>query len=336
MSDGEDRLVDWLRRRLRRSGEDLLGDDAALLGGSTPWAISVDQQIEGVHFPAGLDPGAVGRRLVAVCLSDLAASGAEPAYAFLTVALPGDYPARRLLDGVVTACERYRVTLAGGDTAGGGSRLACSMTVVGRRRPRGSWLARSNARPGDRLWLGGTVGESALGRHLLAAGARLEGRSIHLPERFGLAERWRRLARRAVRRHLQPEPQLELGGELARRRRCAAIDVSDGLALDLHRLCRASGVGAELDRQAVAAPAGLERWAAELGISGDALTLSGGEDYVLLFALPAGARAPRAAACRRIGTVSARPGVRLLDGEETIALSPRGWDHLNGGSRPGP
>lgn len=331
--DGEDRLVDWLRGRLRRQGEDLLGDDAALLERREAWAISVDQQIEGVHFPAGLDPRRVGRRLVAVCLSDLAASGAEPVYAFLTVALPAGYDARRLFDGVLAACASYSLILAGGDTAASPSTASCGLTVLGRRPTRGHWLKRSVARPGDGLWLGGTVGESALGRRLLAAGASVEGRSIVLPARLRVAPRWRRLGRRAVRRHLLPLPQLELGSELARRRRVAAIDVSDGLAIDLHRLCRASGVGADLVRDAIPVPAGLEHWASALGADFGELQLAGGEDYVLLFTLPARARRPDSASCRRIGTVSARPGVRLHRAEETTTLSPLGWDHLSGRSR---
>lgn len=324
----EDRLIDWLRRRLRRQGEDLLGDDAALLERRERWAVSVDQQIEGVHFPLGLDPRAVGRRLVAVCLSDLAASGAQPAYCFLTVALPPAYPAKRLLGGILAACARHGMVLAGGDTAAGSGRLACTLTVLGRQHPRGKWLRRRDARPGDGLWLGGTVGESALGRLLLEAGASLAGRSIALPDRFRLPERWQRFGRRAVRRHLEPEPQLELGRELSRRPRVAAVDVSDGLAIDLDRLCRASGVGAELERAAIPVPPELERWSGELGTRAEDLCLAGGEDYVLLFTLPAGARRPRHASCRRIGSISSRPGVRLRAATGTVTLAPRGWDHL--------
>ncbi len=327
MSAGEDQLIGWLRRRLQRLGSDLLGDDAALLEERADWAISVDQQIEGVHFPPGLDPGVAGRRLVSVCLSDLAASGAEPAYGFLTVALPRRYDAKRLLTGVLTACRRYGVTLAGGDTASAPRGVSLTMTVLGRRRPRCRWLRRSHGRPGDGLWLGGPVGESALGRHLLAAGASFDGRSVTLPRRHRAPERWLRYGRRAVRRHLDPRPQLELGGTLARRRRVAAVDISDGLAIDLHRLCRESGVGADLEREAIPVSGGLEYWASALEIDPDQLMLAGGEDYVLLFTLPPRGR-PADAASRRIGTLTERPGVRLGAGDEAVLLPPRGWDHL--------
>ncbi len=333
MTLGEDRLVEWLRRRLRAQGEDLLGDDAARLDRAERWAVSVDQQIEGVHFPTGLDPRVVGARLVAVCLSDLAASGALPAYGFLTMALPRAYPAKRLLTGVLAACRRFTLTLAGGDTASAVQHLSLGLTVLGRRPPRGRWLTRGAARPGDGLWLGGAVGESALGRHLIAAGAGLVGRSVVLPERFSVSDRMLRAGRRAVRRHLAPVPQLGLGAALARRRRVAALDVSDGLAIDLHRLCAASGVGAELDSKRIPRPRELEPWAQLLGESDDELTLAGGEDYVLLFTLPKRVTRSPWPGCRRIGRITDRSDrghseVRLHGEAGSRLLAPSGWDHL--------
>ena len=133
MAAGEDRLVDWLRGRLGSQGEDLLGDDAALIERPGRWAVSVDQQIEGVHFRPETDPRTVGARLVAVCLSDLAACGARPAYGFLTLAVPRGYPARHLLDGVVEACRRFGLTLAGGDVAATPDRPSFTLTVLGGR-----------------------------------------------------------------------------------------------------------------------------------------------------------------------------------------------------------
>jgi thiamine-monophosphate kinase len=327
VSEGEDRLLHWLRRRLRRTGRELLGDDAALLPQSERWAVSVDQQIEGVHFPAGLDPRWVGRRLAAVCLSDLAASGAEPAYGFLTVALPDGFDGRRLLEAVVDAAERHGLTIAGGDLASTAGPVATTLTVLGRRFPRGRWLRRAAARPGDAIWVGGTLGESALGRQLVAAGARPHRRSIQLPPGTAKTSSMLRSGRRAVRRHLAPEPQIELGRHLGRRRRVAAIDVSDGLALDLSRLCRESGVGARVERDALPVPASLPPWAAALGLDPWELALSGGEDYVLLFTLPPGAAAPPSY-CTRIGAIVDDSALELVHGGGTRALTPLGWDHL--------
>ncbi len=323
---GEDRLIAWLRGRLRRLGEDHLGDDAALLDRPERFAISTDQQIEGVHFLSGLDPRRIGARLVAVCLSDLAASGAVPAYGFLTVAVPESYDVRRLLSGVLSACSRHGLTLAGGDTATTTGPVSLSLTVLGRRAPRGRWLTRDCARAGDSIWVGGALGASAVGRHLLAAGAHLQGRSVHLPARFHLPKALQADGRRAVRTHLEPTPQLELGATLARRQRVAALDLSDGLAIDLHRLCAASGVGAELVAHDLPVAPGVDRWSSALGLRSDRLVLAGGEDYVLLFTLPRGSRAP--AGCHRIGGITAKRTVRMRDGSRSRTLPPSGWDHL--------
>ncbi len=107
MSQGaEDRIHHWLRQKLRQSGFNRVGDDGAILPAGGPWAVTQDHQIEGVHFPAGLDPSLVARRLLAVNLSDLAAMGAEPAFAFLALSCPLDFDIRRLLSSFVVDCEK--------------------------------------------------------------------------------------------------------------------------------------------------------------------------------------------------------------------------------------
>ncbi len=162
----------------------------------------------------------------------------------------------------------------------------------------------------------------------MARGARLAGRGGRLPPRFHGGRALRRAAVRAVRRHLLPAPQLELGRWLAARRRAAAIDVSDGLALDLHRLCRASRTGARLDGDALPLTEGLPALAAQLGAAPLELALGGGEDYVLLFALPSGVRPPAAFGARQIGELVAARHVMLELGGSRRALPPAGWDHL--------
>ena len=109
----EERLIDWLRRRTG-DAPDAPGDDAAFLTSERELAVSVDQQVQGVHFVDDLDPRLVGRRLTRVCLSDLAAVGAEPRYAFLTLAAPAHFPARRLLAAVLEECRSFGLSLAGG------------------------------------------------------------------------------------------------------------------------------------------------------------------------------------------------------------------------------
>lgn len=324
----EDELLAWLRRRADPRGE-LIGDDAALLEATGDLAVSVDQQIAGVHFVADLDPRLVARRLVRVNLSDLAATGAAPAYALLALALPEGFPARDLLAACVAECERWKLRLAGGDLARH-QLLSASLTVIGRLPSRGG-LRRDAARPGDSLWLGGVVGLSGLGRALVAAGARRQGRRVQLPATLDLPRSAEAVARRAVNRHLLPEPQLELGRQLARRSRVAAIDVSDGLALDLHRLCRASGVGARLDATALPAVPGQAALARHLGLAPLELALAGGEDYVLLFTLPPRSRGPRGT--YRIGVVTAGNAVEITIDGAPRPLAAAGWDHLDDGER---
>ncbi len=324
---GEDLLIRRLRRRLEAQGNRLLGDDAAFVPAQGAWAISVDQQIAGIHFPPGLDPAVLGRRVLAVALSDLAAVGAEPLYAFLALAFPAAFDAQRLLDGLLGACRRYGVQLAGGDLARSPHPTA-ALTVVGRRPRRGHWLRRDLARSGDSLWSGGRLGLSGLGRLLIEKGASLKGRRVELPHRLGLPPRLGPTARRAVRCHLAPTPQLELGRWLALRRRAAAIDVSDGLALDLHRLCRASDVGALLERRSLPASPAELKLAEKLGVDFRELVLSGGEDYALLFTLAASSRPPKRFGCRLIGRITAAQKVLLVGSRGQRPLPAAGWDHL--------
>ena len=220
----------------------LLGDDAAVLPARGPFAVTVDSQIAGVHFVPRLDAAVIAERLLAVNLSDLAAMGAAPEYAFLALTAPPEFDHRRFFRALLVACARYRMRLAGGDLSrgpGAGGTLVATLTVLGGHRRGARWLRRSGAAPGQLLWLGGTIGESASGRLLIAAGARFAAGRVVLPAAWAGWESRRALAaaaRRAVRRHLLPRPQLALGQWLARQTAGGAIDVSDGVARDLHRM----------------------------------------------------------------------------------------------------
>jgi thiamine-monophosphate kinase len=318
----EDQLIAWLRG-LEASGR--LGDDTAQIEDLGPVAISVDQQIAGTHFPADLDPAWVARRLLEVCLSDLAASAARPRCAFLAVAAPSGWDHRRFFRALDRACLSRGIELAGGDVARSAG-LVLSLTVLGARPEGGRWTRRSNGRPGDHLWLGGPVGLSALGRRLVERGARPRGRGIELPAELASAAPLARAARRAVRAHLAPTAQIELGLWLGRQRRAAAIDVSDGLALDLARLCRESAAGAVIDLEALPVDPRLDALARHLGLDALEQALSGGEDYVLLFALPPTVPPPRSAGCTSIGRLTEGPGMRVAGSDRELA--PTGWSHL--------
>lgn len=340
----EEGLVAWLRTLTARPGAGrsrlprgtLIGDDAATLPSGA--VVTVDQQIEGVHFPAGLDPAVVARRLLAVNLSDLAASGARPRHAFLALAAPPGFDHRSFFRALLGACDQHGVALAGGDLAVA-PQLHVALTLIGDRRPGDATLARDRACPGQRLWLGGTLGESALGCELIRRGARPRGSTVVLPAFFSAKGRLRSAAVRAVRRHLFPKPQLELGRWLAGRGAAAsiaAIDLSDGLAKDLHRLCAASGVGARLDGAALRAamPPHFGELAERLELDAERLVESGGEDYVLLFTLPKTTSPPRRFNALAIGSITRAPGVFVDDPDSNSKLVPRrlgaaGWDHLD-------
>jgi thiamine-monophosphate kinase len=320
--DREDRLIDWLRRR--QPGGSLIGDDAAILPAGGPcaglFAITVDHQIAGVHFPPQLDPAMVARRLLAVNLSDLAAMGATPAYAFLALAAPPGFDHRRFFTALLASCRRHELTLAGGDLARHPERLTASLTLFGTKPEGARWLHRSGAVPGHALWLGGTIGESAAGRMLIERG--------ELKEAFPSLQT---AMRRAVRRHLEPRPQLALGRWLGAQQEGAAMDVSDGLARDLHRLCRASGAGAEIDAGALPFADRFTKLCAVIGADPLTLALSGGEDYVLLFTLPEGIAPPEKRA-RRIGRITEECEVALLREGRRSLLPDLGWDHLTAGA----
>lgn len=370
--EGEDRLLTWLRDRLRRSdprgqAPDFLGDDTARLPATgSPLVLTVDSQIEGVHFPTALDERLLAPRLLEVNLSDLAASGARPRWALLALSTGPRFDHYRFFEAFLAACEERDVTLVGGDLAstsrtGGGGQTAAApeapaatvatLTLMGEAPPvpagaEGSSLplARSNGRPGDRLWVGGTLGESAVGCRLVGLGSRIADGEVVLPAAFESPAALASAARRAVRRHLQPRAQVSLGRALARRSRVAAMDLSDGLAKDLPRLCRESGVGAQVEADALPRPEGFSRLVEALaeagrelgeegGEPGLELMLGGGEDYVLLFSLPPGEGPPTGFPVTPIGELttpeSGEDGRILLHRRgRTTPMPVAGWDHL--------
>jgi thiamine-monophosphate kinase len=331
--ENERSLVEWLAGREETAA--LLGDDAAVFGARGPHVVTVDSQIEGVHFQERLDPAIVARRLLAVNVSDLAAMGARPTHAFLALSTPAGFEHRRFFDALLRESRRAGLVLAGGDLARAPV-VTASLTVVGSPWP-GSrrFLRRRDARASDAIYLGGSVGESALGRELLRRGAPADGRrGAALPEGLGIPRGLVPAARRAIDRHLRPRPQLELGAWLSKQKRGAAIDVSDGVARDLHRICAASGVGAVIDASRLPRSPRFAELAAALGLDAESVALGGGEDYVLLFTLDPRVVVPRSFAARRIGSITSGDEV-VLEGAFEAGGGPRrplpdlGWDHLS-------
>ncbi|MEK9951447.1 MAG: thiamine-phosphate kinase [Curvibacter sp.] len=282
-----------------------IGDDCALLqpAPGMQLALSCDMLVEGRHFFADVDPEALGHKALAVNLSDLAASGARPLGFTLALALPRADEAwlAGFARGLFALADAHGCTLVGGDTTRGPLNLC--LTVFG-EVPTGQALLRSGGRPGDALWVSGTLGDARLALEALQGQRTLNPDALH-----------------AARQRLErPSPRVALGQAL-RGIATAAMDLSDGLAGDLGHLLQASGCGAQLDAAVLAElPAARDASLDETARLG--LVLGGGDDYELLFAAPAASTAAVQAAGRaagvpltRIGWLEAEPGLRLVDAQ---------------------
>jgi thiamine-monophosphate kinase len=285
-------------------------DDAAVLDGLV---LTHDSIAEGVHFFPHDPPASVGWKLVAVNLSDLAAKGAEPAGALLSLTLADDELwTDAFLGGVSAACESYGLPLLGGDTIAlpAGAPRVLGLTALGRAGERVP--SRSGAKPGDRLWLIGTLGDSAAGLDLLREDPKAEG---------ALVDVYRR-----------PVPLLAAGRALAAKA-TAMMDVSDGLLLDASRMCAASVCGARIDLDALP----LSRaFIAERGQNRAArlFAATGGDDYALLAAFPPDERPdvtlslPSAPIVTAIGFLTDGAGLTLTDAAGEVPLPERlGHEH---------
>jgi thiamine-monophosphate kinase len=293
-----------------------VGDDAAIVA-PPPGAelvLALDTIVAGTHFPAGMPARAVGHRALAVNLSDIAAMGAEPCWALLGLTLPAvdEGWVAEFSRGLDELARRHGVALVGGDTTRGP--LAATLTLAGLLPP-GTALRRRGARAGDDVWVSGTPGDAAAGLAILQGGLQAAGEARE----------------RLLQRFLLPEPRVALGLAL-RGLASACIDVSDGLAGDLAKLCAASGAGARIEsRELPLSPALVAAAGREAAVRH---ALTGGDDYELLFTAPAGQRGAVGAltagvACRRIGTVVAGRGV-LVDGAALPRDAGHGFDHFAG------
>lgn len=319
---GELALIDRIRRRVSRtstSGLSLgIGDDCALLRleAGEEAAVTTDLSIEGRHFRLNLHSAeAIGHRAIARGLSDIAAMGARPVAAFLSLGLPLKLtrPAGRassswidrFLDGFLALAGQYQTPLAGGDLAQ--SPIAIADIVLIGAVPRGKALFRSGARPGDVIYVTGCLGGSAYGlRRLIRRPSRTQSQDL-AP-------------------HLWPQPRIPQGIWLrSRNAASAAIDISDGLSTDLFHLCVESGISAEINADALPLFPGAR--------IDDAL--NGGEDYELLFTASPKARLPHSISgvrLTRIGAVMknrAADRVVLVDSAgRRQPLAPGGWEHF--------
>ena len=304
---GELALIRAIRKRLAGGPRPPFGpgDDCALVrvGADRLAALTTDMLLDGAHFDTRtMTPRQIGRKALAVSLSDVAAMGMQPAVVVVGVALPNDTSmatARALVDGMAKLAEAFDVHIVGGDVTSWSGALAICTTVLG-RSGRGKPVLRSGAKPGHDVYVTGPLGGSILRKHWAFTPRVAEG--LALAKTFGVS---------------------------------SMIDVSDGLSTDLNHIAEESGVGAIVEATAVPVSAAARRLAKTTGRTPLDHALNDGEDFELLFTAPRSRRAQLLAARGlpvtpvRIGTVDRAPGVRLRDTQGKLhPLEPKGYEHF--------
>ncbi len=302
----EKALISRIRRQAGpRSG---LGDDCAVLRlpPRQEALVTTDFSLEGIHFRREWHPAeSVGHRCLTRGLSDIAAMGGQPRAAFLSLALPRDLPQAWVdgfLRGLLKLASRFKVSLAGGDTAESPGGVLADIMVLG-SVPKGKAILRSGARPGDRIYVSGELGGSAAALRRMMDKPKCKLKPADFPQ------------------HFFPEPRLQLAHFLREKGLASAmIDISDGLSTDLAHICVESGVGAEIQAEAIPREVDLE------------LALHGGEDYELLFTVPGGRKVPARIAglpITLIGLIKRGREIILRKDGFGSEMRPQGWEHFN-------
>ncbi len=331
---GEFALIERLRGKLgpARAGADVLvgnGDDAAVIGagGEKCWVMTCDAQVGGVHFPSSADASgfSVGHKSLAVNLSDVSAMGGRPRFALISLGVPEDTAVSFLDDayeGVRALAERYGVLVLGGNVTRTEGPLFIDVFVVGEMM-RENVLCRSGARPGERILVTGHLGDAAAGLHLLSRPRnRLADASYA----------------RLTSAQLRPRPRVAEGMAIAESGLATSMmDISDGLAGDIHHLCAASGVGAVLWEQALPVSAALSEAASAAARAPLEWVLHGGEDYELLLTAPPESVRALQEVVRRAGggpltpvgeIVPSARGVSVKRADGVAALENLAWNHF--------
>lgn len=331
---GESVLIERIQRMIPAvSAKDVIigiGDDTA--------AIRIDEhrlllatndiQLEGNHFRRDWSsPEQIGRKAMAVNLSDIAAMGGIPAFALVSLGLPADISSDffdLLYQGIVAEATKFKVTIIGGNLAQSSEQIIVDITLLGFVSPK-QILTRSNAKSGDRIFVSGTSGIAAAGLHAL--------------KKFGNA--YPKELQSCIDKQLTPTPRVALGQALAESGLVTAmIDVSDGIGIDLGHICEASKAGCELNIEAIAKSTELSKAAQLVGKSAGELALNSGESYELLFAVRSDADVQSITAiaqksgigCTEIGRITSEQNGRWLvtsDGKRE-PLPKAGWDHFAG------
>jgi thiamine-monophosphate kinase len=327
----EDELIAAIRRLLSGKAPGVqvgVGDDAAVVEAGTGSAVlTTDMLVEGVHFDrATISARDLGAKSIVVNLSDIAAMAASPRYAMVSLGIPVDVEVAwviELFGGMRTACDEYALSLVGGDTNRADA-VVISVAVVGEVVP-GHAVTRAGAHPGDLVVVTGSLGA--------AAGGFLLSRIHPSKLAHALTEPW---GRQLLDAQARPVARVGEGQSLAQAGVTAMMDLSDGLAKDLSRLCLASGVGARVELARVPVAEALTDAAGFLEVEPLELALGGGEDYELLATIDLTnlARA-RNELHERFGVTLSEVGVIIEEGLVAVdaegresRLEPKGWDHF--------
>jgi thiamine-monophosphate kinase len=326
---GEFGLIRNIQRlSLRKSSSALIGigDDAAALkvSSSKTLLVTTDMLLEAIHFDLSFtDFHSLGWKSAAANLSDIAAMGGVPRYCLTSIGIPDQISVEQIKDfyrGFHSLMKTHKTMLVGGDTCHSGKGMVISVTVLGEIE-KTRILARSGARPGDRIFVTGTLGDSAAGLEILKNGVKGGSKSEG-------AE-----AKRLIEKHLRPVARVTEGRAIALSGCASAmIDISDGLSSDLSHICEQSGVGAEIRSDRIPISPALMKLSSGLTMPVLFYALSGGEDYELLFTVPPG-KMKRLQSLNipitEIGTIKRGGKVLLLDGRNRRSrLQPGGYDHF--------
>jgi thiamine-monophosphate kinase len=326
---GERAAIDLIRRRLPAAPPWVvvgIGDDAAVAepARNALDVFTTDALVEGVHFDRRFTPpSAIGHRAMAANLSDLAAMGATPRLALLSLALPGALPVvdlEALVDGLLALATHHGVHLVGGNITRSPGPLVVDITAVGSVRRRHA-LTRPGARPGDDVWVSGTIGAAAAGLAMLASGDATAG-----PEDAAVC----------AGAYLAPTPRVRLGTLLGRNRAASScMDLSDGLADGLAQLAAASEVALEVDPDAVPVAPAAASWFRRAGADPLQSAMGGGDDYELLFTVSRRRRSrfeavrklTRDVPVTKIGRVATGSGAWLVRGDSRTPVA-GGYEHF--------
>ena len=310
-----------------------IGDDAAILKNSADreTVVTTDLLIEDIDFRrTTVPPFLLGHKALAVSLSDIAAMGARPRWTLISIGIPHDIWETNFVDkfyeGLFELARRYDVQLIGGDTSRSPDKIVIDSIVIGESATSTS-VTRSGAKPGDHVFVTGSLGAAAGGLRLIERGAHLADQNL------GDAEA--QVLDHLLLRHLRPEPRVGWGMILGQERLATAmIDISDGLSSDLNHVCRESGVGVLIDSTRIPIDAQVVELCGRRALDPLQLSLHGGEDFELLFTVSPDkvSRLPRrvdGVGITDIGEIKpASDGINLREGSRVWELKPEGWEHF--------